>query len=185
MRKGLSGLAIAAVMSVTNGAEVDWRVFGVTKAETLLLSVPDIHREGQLVRVWTETLNTAAVDRALKKDKSALDLGARRMLAAYVPPVYMTQDLTADQIAEAIALEVAADKSLVAKTAMNLFELDCRDHRFRVLSAIQYAPNGEIKSSTPASLPWDYTPPGSNGDRLTQIVCTPSFIQPKTALPPK
>lgn len=187
----LGAFAVGASPIHAAASDPDWRVFGFTDEHVLLYSVPDIVREpDNLVRVWSEQLNSKAVGRVV--NRATGKGGNVRFMAAvigrvaryYEPPLMLAgldkscnsskrKDCLAERAADITSMEEVANESLVPRDGLVLYELDCREKRARVLSVIVYQKHGSPESSS-RPMDWEYVPPETNLDWLLTIVCDPS-----------
>lgn len=190
MKLSCSTMVCAAILLFTQIAVAsDWRLIGATTSkgvkENQFFDNASIRRgEGGTIVVWMESIPEQQLTQYINKhdrDKELIKRVASKMVTGYVPDILLLPDAKKayptdadyqNAITDAIMTEEVANAGEVQKSAMILWEIDCAQKRARDLEIQLFDKSGELKGYTKNKLgEWEYIPPDSNGQRLSDILC--------------
>jgi hypothetical protein len=176
-------IAVALHGTDAKASDADWKLYGTSTVhgyEDLCFFDMKGAVEGadKRIKVWTKCLHKEAMDAIdIKKDFDGkiMDNAARKVLARYIPPIALVEDVNFDQATSFVMFEEIADVANVQPAARILYELDCSQQMLRELS-IEIDADGKSGSKHTAN-EWKYVPPETNGARLLKILCEKSIIR--------
>jgi hypothetical protein len=170
-------LPITLILSATAfGADVDWKFYGTATVDGLksscffeangVIRVRAINH----IKVWTKCLlqnDLEGVDTKKDIGAKAIDNAARKMVAGYIPPIALVEDLNADLATQIMASEEIANLAPLEPQMRGLYELDCGERKIRTLS---YSISSKGKSGSINLGDW-LVSPETNANRLLKILC--------------
>jgi hypothetical protein len=148
----------------------DWRVIGGTDDSAVFYDARGVRKfSNGHFEVWLKVLPVKAITDSKPVDKDRTARGARKLASGYVPPMWLDQKASLDQITDAIILEEVANEAAIQPNARMLVELDCPNRLSRELS-VWLDLNGKIQSDDKPS-EWHHIAPETNFSRLHMDVC--------------
>jgi hypothetical protein len=160
-------------LAAADGSTV-WRLYAFSKLPkevALFYLESEVVRTPGHVQVWTKALDAAKVEADNHgKKTAALSQTAELLLKGYKPPLSTVTDLTSDQVMTVILFERVADQATVTPTVRILYDIDCAQKQFRMLSMLMNNPTGRENQPSP----WQHVPPESAIETLTKLVCRPT-----------
>jgi hypothetical protein len=169
-----AGLLTCTCLATADGSS-SWKLYAFAKptdqqAALFYLESEIIRTPGPgHVQVWIEALDVVKIEAALDKKSAAIDKTADLIVAGYKPPLGTVSNLTGNQVLTIVAYERVADQATVTPTVRILYDVDCAQKQFRILSLI----TGKPTNADNEPRPWQHVPPESASETLTKLVCRP------------
>jgi hypothetical protein len=67
--------------------------------------------------------------------------------------------------------EIQANSLDISIEAKIYFEIDCNEKKVRILGVLLFDERGRLSQSSGEGKEWQFTPPDSNGERLSWFLC--------------
>jgi hypothetical protein len=167
--------AAALLLSTAAVAQIqpDWRVIASTPDTVLFCDMSRVRKmpDGH-VQVWTKGLPAKDLVREESSKpitKEQTSAAAEKLIHGYKPLVQSTHELTQDELINFILAEQIADAGKIQPSIRMLFEIDCEEQQYRVLS-VQNLRNGKFESSDNPS-GWSHIAPETNSEGVMLAVC--------------
>lgn len=132
--------------------------------------------QNNYIRVWSKAIYNSKINKYFNKQRlpkspkgklpPAAEGTARKIAAHYVPPYERLFKLTQEQRFDIIFDEEYAMLPEANTLMRILFEFDCQNQMYRILSVV----TSSKSYSTPNSA-WNFIPPESNISTLSKLVC--------------
>jgi hypothetical protein len=124
------------------------------------------------LRAWIKGVRITEINRMMrKKDKDLVRTSAEKVMRSYIPPYAFIEDnISFNKSIDIITWEETANHPDTKPSLMILSEIDCKQKMIRTLSAIYYQKGDKIEID-PEVGKWHYVSPGSNGEKLSFILC--------------
>jgi hypothetical protein len=168
----LGGLSVSYAQEL----DTDWQAYGTAKLDDglslLFFDAAGVvrHANGH-ADVWTKGLPQGALTRALaaepKGDDKILEFLKQRAARGYEPPLLRLVDTRRDLV---MGYEAAANVSGVQPSVKAMFELDCVNRLYRLLSLRFFiGANAGLHDESPSE--WRHVSPETPESHLVQIIC--------------
>lgn len=160
-------LGIALLLSTVSSAQdaPDWKLVGFSEAKGKEPSTGVFYLQSEIkrlpagiVQVWTKSLSSAKLQRAYESAKKPfIAIVVEKVRSGYQPPYATVTKLTDDQRIDAVSYEVLADEGSINPVARMLWDIDCGQSTYRIVSMITAErevthPPGERMAVPPESL---------------------------------
>jgi hypothetical protein len=124
------------------------------------------------VRAWNKSITESEINRMMKKkQKQIVEKSAEKLANGYYPPYILAfPDTDYDSYITILYLEAAANTAEIKTQLVVLYEINCREKKFRILSTTSYKKPARPQSSHSLS-EWMYAVPETRGDTLRKILC--------------
>ena len=171
-----AGILALTLASFARANDVDWKVYGAVPipikqgGSVCFYDANRVMRsEDKRVRVWTQCLAQKDLDGLDTKGETGrkiVENATRKVLAHYVPPIALIDDIDSDQATAVIRYEETANIGGIPPQAQFFYEFNCPELMMRRLSA--YVPP-KRRNDKPTA--WEHIPPEGTGARLSDILC--------------
>jgi hypothetical protein len=162
--------------SLARAEDVDWKVYGsvpipVNQGGSVCFYEANgiVRTADKHLRVWTKCLaqkDLDAVDTKGEAGRKIVENATRKVIAHYVPPIALIDDIDSDQATAVIRYEETANIGGIPPQAQFFYEFNCPELMMRRLSA--YVPP-KRRNDKPTA--WEHIPPEGTGARLSEILC--------------
>lgn len=163
----LACASLSFVAAATNVSATEWRLYGFADKQATLYST-DVHSTSVGFRVWVRVWKTSDLEKLALAAKSEQFIKPWISGHPGIPPALLDgANLEKDTVTYALVLEASANSGQVKPTGQILYEIDCKEERFRALQLVDSQNRTHISHDD-----WEYPIPGSNGAALSRVVCT-------------
>jgi hypothetical protein len=162
--------------SVARANDVDWKVYGavpipVDQGGSVCFYDANrvIRSADKHVRVSTQCLSQKdlnALDTKGEIGRKIVENVTRKVLAHYVPPIALIDDIDSDQATAVIRYEETANLGDLPLQAELVYEFNCPELMMRRLSTYVRPQRRNDKPTT-----WERIPPQGTGARLSKLLC--------------
>jgi len=170
--KMVVAVMIASCLWAGNAFCGDWKLYGVSSpaagtTEYMFYDTGTVLDANGSVKLWIKTVLSDAMEK-VSTNAAVVERAAAKVAKGYVPPItgiYGT-------IANAALLEEAANEPSLRSRAEILYQIDCREKKYRTVSGATFNKVGLAEFRFGISK-WDGIAPKSNADNLVRMVCGP------------
>jgi hypothetical protein len=120
------------------------------------------------IQVWTKALSSSKLQKAsaaTRPNDLIFNRVVDKVAANYKPPFEKIKPLNQNELLDVVGFEVIADAGTIAPTARILWELDCGQAMYRMVSII----TDKKSNSTPTA--WQPVPPESTIRSIQTLIC--------------
>ncbi|WP_224962583.1 surface-adhesin E family protein [Geomonas subterranea] len=169
---------IAAVVALHASAVLaaDWKFYTMyeTSKDNSMIVFYDketVRLNKGVVKVWTKDIPDQEITQALEQNENELGKIFRGLNKKnYIPPYAKAKKLPNEELIAITAFEVAANSNYTSPSNTTLYEIICKERKFRQLSYASYRQDDLVQtSSTPTS--WVDAPPDTGADVLIKLTC--------------
>jgi hypothetical protein len=174
LNRSLPVLPLLLIVTAHAQETSDWKLLGFQGAKkdkqppAMFYLANEIKRSPGSVQVWTKVLSGENLTKVLntKPSDAVISSVTEKVKSDYQPP-YVTLRKSSDSKERlmVISMEVLADASLVPPDVRMLWEFNCGESTYRVLSTVS------DEGSAPPLLMWQPVPPESLIHDLATLTC--------------
>ena len=165
---------IASSLFAGNTFCADWKYYGeVTTAsdikEILFYDAVSIKNTNNSIKLWVKVVDYSDMEKG-GENKLISDRALKKTSAGYTPPIARINP----KVTNAAYLEEAARESSVKSKAEILYQITCKEMKYRKISGASFRKDGTPDQRFGITK-WEDIAPGSNAENLAKIVCESNF----------
>lgn len=165
---------IASSVFAGNTFCADWKYYGeVTTAseikEILFYDAVSIKNTNNSIKLWVKVVDYSNIENGVG-NKLVIDRASKKISTGYTPPIAGINP----KVTNAAYLEEAASESSVKSKAEILYQITCKDKKYRKISGASFRKDGTPDQRFGITK-WEDIAPGSNAENLAKIVCESNF----------
>ena len=168
--KGLVVVMIASCLFAGSAYCADWKFYGEFTAApgvkaALFYDSNNVLNTNNSMKLWVRTVLSKDLDQILA-NKAVKEKAEKKIAAGYTPPIVKEQPNNTT----ATYLEVAANEPPFKSKAEILYQIVCKERKYRKISGVTFNAKG-VADSRFGITKWESIDPESNAEILSKIVC--------------
>ena len=170
MGKMIVLVLIASCLFVGKSYCADWKYYGEFTVAPGVKSVlfydsDSVLNANNSIKLWVRTVLHSDIDKVIA-NKVVKEIADKKIAEGYSPPIAKIQPKNTT----ATYLEAAANGTTLKSKAEILYQIACKERKFRKISGFVYNGNG-VPNSRFGISNWEGIDSGSNAEILAKIVC--------------